>query len=167
MGTLTFTPANGNVKLESTGSALFQLRSNGTNGLSLTYNPDGTINTISGTPSLTGNDRLVFNASGSGVLDFTTTTLASFDFAFVGGYTPNLLDAFDLLDWNSLAVSGLSTGQLDLPTLVNPLWYWDTTKFTSHGVIAVAQAVPEPSRALLLLAGLGSILFTRRRSCGC
>jgi hypothetical protein len=164
VGSLTFTPADGNVKFESTSSLLLQLRSNGTNGLSLTYNPDGTISTVAGSPSLTGNDRIVFNASGTGLLDFSSALAGSLGLAFVGGYTPQLFDAFDLLDWNGLAVSGLSESQLNLPSLGNPSLAWDTSKFASHGVVAITQIVPEPSRALLLCLGLGWLGLVRRRS---
>jgi len=46
VGTLKFTTVDGDVKFESTSSIFFQLRSNDTNGLSLTYNADVTINTV-------------------------------------------------------------------------------------------------------------------------
>jgi autotransporter-associated beta strand protein len=165
VGALTLTPVNGNVTLASTSNVIFQLGSNGTNGLVLTYNPDGTINTISGTPSLTGNDRVVFSASGTGILDFTAATSASLDVVFASGYTPQALDAFDLIDWNNVAISGLNVGLLDLPSLGNPSLVWDTSKFVSNGVIAVAQivATPEPARASLLVGGLAWFCFKRHR----
>ena len=164
VGTLTITPVDGSVKLTATGTLNFQLFSNGANGLTLTYNPDGTINTISGTPSSTGNDRLVFNASGAGLLDFSQSVAGSIDITFGSGYIPQALDTFDLMDWNSLGVTGLNAGLLSLPTLTNPNLFWDTSKFASDGVIAVGETVaPEPTRVLLVLVGLGSVCLRRRR----
>lgn len=162
-GTLTFTMADGSVALASTAALALQLRSHGTNGLTLTYNPDGTIATISGTGSSTGSDRLVFTASGTGLLDFTQASAGSIGVTFTGGYTPQALDAFDLLDWSNLGTAGLATNLLSLPTLTDPNLFWDISKFTSDGVIAIAQNVPEPSRGMLLLGGLWRVCLRRRR----
>jgi hypothetical protein len=48
---------------------------------------------------------------------------------------------------------------MDLPSLTGGL-VWDTSAFSSHGVLIV---VPEPSRALLLLFGLLGLMMRRRR----
>jgi hypothetical protein len=76
-------------------------------------------------------------------------------------------DIFKLLDWatvgtsNSIAGTGTFnvTTDLVLPTLSSGL-LWDTTAFTTYGVVVV---VPEPGRAVLLLLGLASLLMRRRR----
>lgn len=77
-------------------------------------------------------------------------------------------DVFNLLDWQGVmggtfATSGLTQGgvlgDIDLPMLTSGL-FWDTSAFASSGVLIV---VPEPSRALLLLLGLLSLLGLRRR----
>lgn len=93
------------------------------------------------------------------------------DFNFLSSM-PAAGDLFNLFDWVTAfsgafmlpgtTTAGGSYGDLDLPTLTGGL-LWDVSAFTSHGIIAVA-AIPEPSRALLLLLGLSLSLFSRRRT---
>jgi autotransporter-associated beta strand protein len=173
VGTLTFTPASGNATLSSTSTADFQLLSNGKHGYTATYNGDGTLASLSGTYSGGGNDRLVFNGGAAGnLLDLTSLGSGNFNVTFASGYTPMDQDLFDLLDWANLsgsgslnnqsgAISGLSTSQLDLPSLSGGL-AWDTSFWVSHGVIGI-YIVPEPSRALLVLGGMISLMLRRRR----
>jgi hypothetical protein len=77
---------------------------------------------------------------------------------------------FNLIDWVDAMTGGFdlagggftnggSQGDLDLPALSGG-FAWDTSAFTSYGIIVV---VPEPSRALLLLFGLLTLLGYRRR----
>ena len=84
--------------------------------------------------------------------------------------------SIDLIDWAGLTLPtsyydpdgdgirlGGETGLgLDLPSLTayNSGWFWDVSQFGSTGVIAI---VPEPSKALLLFAGLLALAFRRRR----
>lgn len=87
------------------------------------------------------------------------------------GYTAQLGDVFNLLDWQGLMggtfsattsgnfTSGGAWDDMDLPSLTGGL-VWDTSAFSSHGVLIV---VPEPSRALLLLFGLLGLMMRRRR----
>lgn len=81
-------------------------------------------------------------------------------------------DVFNLLDWTGLMGGSfnangtqLSTGGMhgdfDLPSLSGML-AWDTSAFTSHGVLVV-MIVPEPGHMQLLLLGLFGILHRRRR----
>ncbi len=173
VGTLTFTPASGNATLSSTSTADFQLLSNGKHGYTATYNGDGTLASLSGTYSGGGNDRLVFNGGAAGnLLDLTSLGSGNFNVTFASGYTPMDQDLFDLLDWANLsgsgslnnqsgAISGLSTSQLDLPSLSGGL-AWDTSFWVSHGVIGI-YIVPEPSRGLLVLGGVISLMLRRRR----
>jgi autotransporter-associated beta strand protein len=169
VGTLTFTPASGNVTHTATSTADFQLGTSGLNGLTPTYNPDGTLASVTGTAT-GGSDRLVFNGgSTSNKLDFSALGAGSFNITFASGYTPADKDLFDLLDWANLsgsnhasAIDGLSTSQLDLPTLSGSL-LWDTSLWTSQGVLGIYVVVPEPSRALLILLGLSFTMLRRRK----
>ena len=78
-------------------------------------------------------------------------------------------DVFNLIDWQGVMggtfsagtgfVNGGVLGDFDLPTLGAGLG-WDTSAFTSYGIVVV---VPEPSRALLLLLGVAGLLLRRRR----
>jgi fibronectin-binding autotransporter adhesin len=174
VGTLTFTPASADATLTATSTADFQLLSNGLHGYTAAYNGDGTLASLSGSYTGGGNDRLVFNGgSAASKLDLTSLASGNFNITFASGYTPAANDLFDLLDWTNLtgsgslnneasAISGLSLGQLDLPSLSGGL-SWDTSFWVSHGVIGI-YIVPEPSRALLMLAGLSALMLRRRRS---
>ncbi len=125
----------------------------------------------------TSHDRL------SIIGDFQHDTGAKTNVSFLSGYTPSVGDVFDLYDWatlnlggyvgtgalldgssavaygNGQLTSGGALGDLNLPTLSGGL-LWDVQKLQSHGVLIV---VPEPSRALLVLAGLAGLLIRRRR----
>lgn len=160
IGTLNFATEDGDVVFGTGASAVFQLGSNGTNGLILTYDIDGFIDTIGGTYNGTGADRMVFGSTGTGLLDFTNASAGSLGVIFGTGYTPMWGDAFDLLDWS--AIQGLDSSLLNLPSLTtyDADWVWDDTKFASHGVIAI---IPEPSRALLCLVAMTGVLLRRRR----
>ncbi|MFZ2280992.1 MAG: autotransporter-associated beta strand repeat-containing protein [Prosthecobacter sp.] len=80
-----------------------------------------------------------------------------------GGYTPGWGDVFNIVDWATLNLNAdgtsgaFTTADLVLPTLGNG-WFFATDQFLSNGIIYV---VPEPSRMLLLAAGL--LLLARRR----
>ncbi|MCB1209067.1 MAG: PEP-CTERM sorting domain-containing protein, partial [Verrucomicrobiales bacterium] len=96
------------------------------------------------------------------------------------GYFPAAGDVFNLIDWfglgtnwgafnvgssNYLVGNGDDNGNLDLPDLsgIDPALRWDTSLFTSHGIIVVALS-PEPSRMVLLIGGLGIVFLRRRRT---
>jgi fibronectin-binding autotransporter adhesin len=107
----------------------------------------------------------------SGTMGSGTVSITS-----LGGYTGVQGDVFNLLDWQSVTMSGTFTGinggnfftnggvwgDLDLPTLA-PQLFWDTSAFATYGVLVV---VPEPSRMLLLMFGLFGLFFRRRRRTG-
>ena len=143
IGTLTFTPVNGNVTMQSASVIVFELGASHTN------------------------DKIVFAASGSGVMDFSAMTAGSLSVTFVGGYTPVLNDSFDLLDWSAVSgtgITGLDASLLNLSTAgFDPSWTWDTTLFNTTGVVTVISSVPEPSRTLLVACGLTGAALRRRR----
>jgi autotransporter-associated beta strand protein len=80
---------------------------------------------------------------------------------------------FNLVDWygtftggfnvGSGATTGGIYGDFDLPDISSTSFNWDTSAFASHGVIAVVNVIPEPSRAMLMLLGLLALGFRRRR----
>jgi autotransporter-associated beta strand protein len=172
IGRLTFTPVGGDASVS--GTADLQLLTSGLHGYSVTYNPDGTIASLSGAYTSGGNDQIIFNGgAAANKLDFTSVAAGNVNVTYAGGYSPADKDLFDLLDWSNLtgagtlnnessAISGLSTGQLDLPSLSGGL-LWDTSFWTSHGVIAIYMPVPEPSRAVLLMLSLGALACRRQR----
>ncbi|MFM2141912.1 MAG: hypothetical protein RLZZ476_456 [Verrucomicrobiota bacterium] len=136
--TLTFTPADGNATFQNTSSITFELFGNG------------------------NNDKLVFAATGAGLLDVSSMAAGSIGVTFAGGYTPSLGHSFDLLDWSG--VSGLSTSLLNLSTAgFDPSWVWDTSLLTTNGTLSIAL-VPEPSRGLMLMMAAGAVLQRRRRA---
>jgi len=139
VGTLTFSVADGDVTFQKGSSILLELSSNQVN------------------------DRIVFTASGTGTMDFSSMSPGSLNVAFAAGYTPMLNDSFDLLDWS--AVSGLSITLLNLNTTgFDASWAWDTSRFTATGVITIMALAPEPLRMGLFLAGVIAVLLQRRRS---
>lgn len=136
-GTLTFTPADGNVTFQGTSSIAFELFGNG------------------------NNDKIVLASTGTGILDFTSMTAGSIGVTFAGAYTPGLGHSFDLLDWSG--VSGLTASLLNLSTSgFDPSWVWDTSQFTTNGTLSIVL-VPEPSRILTLMIGFATVLRRRRR----
>ena len=89
------------------------------------------------------------------------------------GYnTPTSGDVFNLIDWGSFGgsfnagtgfTSGGSFADFVLPDLTASNLAWDTSAFTTYGILVV---VPEPSRALFLMLGLLGLMFHRRRRSG-
>ncbi len=75
---------------------------------------------------------------------------------------------FKLLDWSTVGTTdslagtgGFTLADLNLIAVAPGSGLtWDTTAFTTYGVIVV---VPEPSRILLLMLGLSTLLLRRRR----
>jgi autotransporter-associated beta strand protein len=133
-------------------------------GTWLTTNAASYLTSTAGSGSLAGHDYL--NVAGTLTLNhYGRVVVSNLGGSFAGG------DVFNLLDWGTLTNNGFTvngtpydgTGDgsfdLDLPSLTAGL-LWDTSLFTSHGVIFV---VPEPSRALFLMLGLLGLMMRRRR----
>ncbi|MCX6851020.1 MAG: autotransporter-associated beta strand repeat-containing protein, partial [Verrucomicrobia bacterium] len=69
--------------------------------------------------------------------------------------------SWNLIDWSS--VSGTFDTVTGLPDLSALGLAWNWSQFYSSGTLSIVAAVPEPSRALLAISGLFSLLFRRRR----
>jgi autotransporter-associated beta strand protein len=133
----------------------------------ITFNAGATFeifSRVAGTNPTSANDLALISAGdwanivfgGSSVLNVIDTTSSSI--TWTDG------DKWQLFDWSGIA-SGTAplTGfaSLNLPMLSGGL-LWDTSSLYSTGYIIVA--VPEPSRVLLVLLGLLSLMIRRRRS---
>ncbi|TLD69343.1 PEP-CTERM sorting domain-containing protein [Phragmitibacter flavus] len=96
----------------------------------------------------------------------------------LGTYVPQFGDVFNLLDFGGTLVNngfnvgtnfrtgGDGGGDLILPDIsAYAGLYWDVSEFTNTGIVVVSgTAVPEPTRALLLLFGF-SLALNRQRRC--
>ncbi|TLD72468.1 PEP-CTERM sorting domain-containing protein [Phragmitibacter flavus] len=161
----------GHLSLNSGATMNLDLKTNGSHGLTATFDPaTNRLTSVTGTSLDGGNDRVIIE--GDLILDPNATislTLGS-------GYTPNYRDVFDLMDWVGTIplgfygdASGIRTGNdndlysLDLPDLsaYNSEWFWDVSQFGTTGVVAI---VPEPGRMLLLAAALIGFTLRRRRA---
>ncbi|MBL9182202.1 MAG: autotransporter-associated beta strand repeat-containing protein [Verrucomicrobiaceae bacterium] len=133
-------------------------------GAWLTTNAASYLTSTAGSGSLAGHDYV--NVGGALTLNqYGRVVVSNLGGSFAGG------DVFNLLDWSSLTNNGFTvsgtqydgTGDagfdLDLPDLTAGL-LWDTSLFTTYGVVFV---VPEPSRALFLMIGLLGLMMRRRR----
>ena len=149
-----------------------------TNNGTLSFNPlaSGAYNIQSGSNVYLGLNP----GSASDLLSFGGTTGSTLIFSgnlIVGpsSFTPLGAETFNLLDWAALVTpdfSGFAVGanrngsgdngsQFDLPDIGGD-WLWDVSSFTTDGTISII-AVPEPSRMLLMLLGLMSLVIRRRR----
>ncbi|MEN3939914.1 autotransporter-associated beta strand repeat-containing protein [Prosthecobacter sp. SYSU 5D2] len=124
--------------------------------------------------SLTGigsgsHDLLVFNGSAGSTLTFSGgLEVTATDFTPAYGQVYNLLDWSELLNADfSLFDAGVNRdgsgddlAQFNLPDISASGFFWDVSRFTLSGTIAI---IPEPSRALLVCLGLATTLMRRRR----
>lgn len=134
--------------------------------------------TSDGTDFTTNTDYTTYWKNAESTYDSIKLTNGSFNLGETAGGTIKLLDntatytignIFKLLDWSTVGTADsllvgsggftLSNLNLDSVALGSGL-AWDTSAFTTYGVIVV---VPEPSRALFLMLGLLSLMLRRRR----
>lgn len=175
-GTLTFTPTStGTYQIDSGSSILLGLTT-ATNQLSIDPTFGGTLQGspeyqayIDGVTGSGDHDRLVFNGGTGSLLTLNgSLTVTS------NGLVPQPGQIFNLLDWGLLLTTDFSnfdpglqrngadddTSDFNLPDISSSGYFWDVSRFTTTGNIAIV--VPEPSRGLLLILGL-TLGFARRR----
>ncbi|WP_395736830.1 autotransporter-associated beta strand repeat-containing protein [Prosthecobacter sp.] len=106
--------------------------------------------------TLSLHDHIFSNDTSAPVINGTL----KIDSNLLNGYTPSYGDVFDLLDWATLSNSITGTTQFDFSGVNLGGLAFNTDLFASNGILVV---VPEPGRCLLLLLGLTSLFFRRRR----
>lgn len=188
-GTLNFTPANGGGTVSLRGAVFLDI-STATNASSVDplfggndIGSAGYIAYVNDTSRSVGlgagsHDLLSFNTAGDSTSYDLSFLATSGSLQILGSsLTVQKGQIFNLMDWTSLVVtdftgfdlgtnyrsgssSGANEGELDLPDISGTGLVWDVSQFTTSGVIVV---VPEPSRALFLLIGFGS-MFMRRKA---
>lgn len=98
----------------------------------------------------------------TGTFAATTSGTKSIVITLVDGATFAAGDVFNLVDWNGLAAFSSATPTFVLPQLSDSSLAWDTSLFSSQGIVFVTLA-PEPSRGVLLVAALSMLVLRRRR----
>lgn len=179
---------NGKVTLSAGASSDAQNIATAGDGIgSLTFNNDLTL----GSGASTLNPRAIFQLAGAtantdptvveNILAFANTASANVDHVTVLGaltlnagsvlsvtlanYTPVYGDVFNLLDWGTVNLNSFdAANDLHLPTLSDPNLAWAFDQFSTAGLLYITTVVPEPSRALLSLAGVAALLLRRRRT---
>jgi len=88
----------------------------------------------------------------------------NFTFEVLDNYNFASGDSYDLFNFGSIDATGFDITRLDiaLPTLNSNELTWDTTSFTSDGLVSVVANVPEPSALQLFGIGLISLLACHR-----
>jgi autotransporter-associated beta strand protein len=88
----------------------------------------------------------------------------NFTFETLDNYVYADGNTYDLFDWGSAEMSAFNVSVLEaaLPTLSSNELVWDTTSFTTDGLISVVSNVPEPSALQLFGIGLISLLACHR-----
>jgi hypothetical protein len=122
----------------------------------------GNTNNGSGTNPASDNDVLRLTSETSVVIDGTLTVFDTTGASLSWGLGATWL----LIDWANVSAAQHNAGTFDafiLPTLNTGL-SWDTSKIYTDGTISIAGVVPEPGRALLLMAGALTLVLRRRRS---
>ncbi|MBK8037444.1 MAG: autotransporter-associated beta strand repeat-containing protein [Verrucomicrobiaceae bacterium] len=153
---------NAGMPTSTTGTALAltvggtgQLQFNGTTVFDLFANTGG-VNLP------TSNDRVVVNAPAGSNIIFGTSSILQISTTLAPTAYANG-DTWQLFDWSGVA-GGVTGGfaSINLP-VIDSAFMWDTANLYSLGVVSVI-AVPEPSRALLMLLGLLGLMMRRRRN---
>jgi len=128
----------------------------------------GTINTAA--MNVDAGGKLIFRLSANNTNDrvnagsalFTLNTAALIEVIFEGSYSALDGHSFNLMDWGSISSDGNLADQISLPALAGGL-IWNTTQLTTMGMISVT-IVPEPTKVLLMVAGMMAMMLRRRRA---
>ena len=101
-------------------------------------------------------------------IDVTTSltlgTGTDFTFEVLDNYVFSIGDSYDLFNFASIDATGFDITKLDvaLPTLSSNELVWDTTSFTTDGLVSVVSNIPEPSALQLFGIGLISLIACHR-----
>lgn len=126
-----------------------------------------------GLNGLAAADRLILGSDagvvlGAGAL-LSVSTDIPIDAANTAGWEPGT--SWQIIDWSAVtggvtgSFSNLAGGNVDnypnLPDLSPLGYFWDVSNLYTQGTIMVV--IPEPSRMLLMVVGVGALLVRRRR----
>jgi hypothetical protein len=94
----------------------------------------------------------------------TLGTDTNFAFQVLDNYVFSIGDSYDLFNFGSIDTTGFDITKLDiaLPTLSSNELAWNTSSFTTDGLVSVVSNIPEPSALQLFGIGLISLLACRR-----
>ena len=134
-------------------------------GLLTTYELNGSNGTFQfqlGTPTTRGITYDAINVTNLLTLGANT----NFTFEVLDSYNFSSGDSYDLFNFGSIDATNFDITKLDiaLPTLNSSDLSWNTSSFTTDGMVSVVANVPEPSALQLFGIGLISLLACRRIS---
>jgi autotransporter-associated beta strand protein len=88
----------------------------------------------------------------------------NFTFQVLDNYNFSSGDSYDLFNFGSIDATNFDITKLDiaLPTLSSNELVWDTTSFTTDGLVSVVSNIPEPSALQLFGIGLISLIACHR-----
>jgi len=94
----------------------------------------------------------------------TLGTDTNFTFQVLDNYNFSSGDSYDLFNFGSIDATGFDITKLDiaLPTLSSNELAWDTSSFTTDGLVSVVSNIPEPSALQLFGIGLISLIACHR-----
>jgi autotransporter-associated beta strand protein len=132
-------------------------------GLLTAYELNGSNGTFQfqlGAPTIRGTTYDAINVTSLLALGANT----AFTFEVLDNYNFASGDSYDLFNFGSIDATGFDITKLDiaLPTLNSNELVWDTTSFTTDGLVNVVANVPEPSALQMFGLGLISLLACRR-----
>ena len=94
----------------------------------------------------------------------TLGTDTNFAFQVLDNYVFSIGDSYDLFNFGSIDTTGFDITKLDiaLPTLSSNELAWNTSSFTTDGLVSVVSNIPEPSALQLFGIGLISLIACHR-----